>query len=142
MLLLAYRITLTAPNNTSLCRVQINSNRSFLKKLQWECEIWGTGIHLLFFVAHTSWFWYSEWLCCCHAVLMHMVRYEMPVIFSVLCPWQGKGSLLLTHSPEGKCEGRACWKCDMSWSSHPEGVRTTARNNTQVSSASGTCPVL
>lgn len=51
-------------------------------------------------------------------VLRHVLRYGMPVIFSVLCSWQGNGSPMLTLSLKGKCEGRACWRCDMSWCSH------------------------
>lgn len=66
-----------------------------------------------------------------------MSRCVLPIIFSVLCPWQGKGLPL----SDGKREGRASRRCDLDGCSHLEGVRATARN-TQVSSASDTCPVL
>lgn len=66
-----------------------------------------------------------------------MSRCVLPIIFSILCPWQGKGLPL----SDGKREGRACQRCDLNWCSHLEGVRATARN-TQVSSASDMCPVL
>lgn len=66
-----------------------------------------------------------------------MSRCVLPIIFSILCPWQGKGLPL----SDGKREGRASRRCDLDGCSHLEGVRATARN-TQVSSASDTCPVL
>lgn len=58
VLLLSYRITLTAPNNSALHRVQINSNRSFLKKLtvgMWNLGDWHPapvfrGLHFLVLV--------------------------------------------------------------------------------------------
>lgn len=53
-----------------------------------------------------------------------MSRCVLPIIFSILCPWQGKGLPL----SDGKREGRACQRCDLNWCSHLEGVRATARN--------------
>lgn len=55
--------------------------------------------------------------------------------------WARKWLALLTLSPKGKHEGRACWICDMSCCSYP-GARERARNNTQASSPSDTCPTL
>lgn len=69
-----------------------------------------------------------------YRITRSMLRCVMPIVFGVLCPQLGKGLPLLS------CEGRACWRCDLSRCSHLGGARATARNYTQVSSASRHVP--
>lgn len=69
-----------------------------------------------------------------YRITRSMLRCVMPIVFGVLCPQQGKGL------PLPSCEGRACWRGDLSRCSHLGGARATARNYTQVSSASRHVP--
>lgn len=108
-----------------------------LRSLQWECEMWGTGMQLLFFMARISCFGVEGG---CTAVMQRYVHVEVWDT-GVLYTGQERGWPLLTLSPKEKREERACWRCDTTCCSYPR-VGERARNNTQASSPSDTCPVL
>lgn len=108
-----------------------------LRSLQWECEMWGTGMQLLFFMARISCFGVEGG---CTAVMQRYVHVEVWDT-SVLYTGQERGWPLLTLSPKEKREERACWRCDTTCCSYPR-VGERARNNTQASSPSDMCPVL
>lgn len=94
-------------------------------------------MQLLFFMALISCFGVEGG---CTAVMQRYVHVEVWDT-GVLYTGQERGWPLLTLSPKEKREERACWRCDTTCCSYPR-VRERARNNTQASSPSDTCPVL
>lgn len=94
-------------------------------------------MQLLFFMARISCFGVEGG---CTAVMQRYVHVEVWGT-GVLYTGQERGWPLLTLSPKEKREERACWRCDTTCCSYPR-VGERARNNTQASSPSDTCPVL